>query len=563
MLPRPGRRAALPRGRPARRLRPLLELQGRAGAGDRRVPRLARARIPSPASRAGNVIGGGDDAPGRLLPDLIRAGQRGEPIEIRAPRRAAARGSTCSTRSRATCCWPSGSPATRRSPPRSTSGPTRQTRTRRLDRRAHSARAGRAASTSATAEHPPRHEAAIPRVDSTRARTRLGWAPPWDLATAIDMTVEWHLAERDGRDPRVSLEQIERHGAMATSGEATVGADRAARRGPLGLRPRRGARRARAHRRGRDRALRAHAAAASRRRRRTSRARRWSSAPRSRSRSTRSTSAPAGSRRCASRPACRASAPSRPGCAPAGRGRRRSWPRSRRAEVAATFGQDPAHELMALFARALRELGDRVTVEYFGRFLGLVNSAEGSAERLAETLAALADLARRLALRRRARCRSTSAPRSPPPTSHLAGIAPAERPRPPDAVRRQPRPARAAARRRARVRRAARRPHRRRASCSSTTRPRRSRSAPARCTPSSCWSRRRPDLNADGRRQRAVEPRRRCRATRRGRATARAPPRTRPSARPCRCGRPRAGPCRSGSRSRRRCWSPTRSRSGS
>ena len=56
--------------------------------------------------------------------------------------------------------------------------------------------------------------------------------------------------------------------------------------------------------------------------------------------------------------------------------------------VAAAFGQDPAHELMALFTRALRELGERVTVEYFGRFLGLVRSADGSAERLAETLAA-------------------------------------------------------------------------------------------------------------------------------------------------------------------------------
>ena len=55
--------------------------------------------------------------------------------------------------------------------------------------------------------------------------------------------------------------------------------------------------------------------------------------------------------------------------------------------VAATFGQDPAHELMALFTRALRELGERVTVEYSGRFLGLARSAEGSAERLAETLA--------------------------------------------------------------------------------------------------------------------------------------------------------------------------------
>ncbi|HYH90642.1 MAG TPA: queuosine salvage family protein [Solirubrobacteraceae bacterium] len=56
-------------------------------------------------------------------------------------------------------------------------------------------------------------------------------------------------------------------------------------------------------------------------------------------------------------------------------------------EVAATFGQDRAHELMALFTLALRELGERLAVEYFGRFLGLVRSAEGSAERLAETLA--------------------------------------------------------------------------------------------------------------------------------------------------------------------------------
>ena len=55
--------------------------------------------------------------------------------------------------------------------------------------------------------------------------------------------------------------------------------------------------------------------------------------------------------------------------------------------VAATFGQDPAHELMALFTRALRELGERVTVEYSGRFLELARSADGSAERLAETLA--------------------------------------------------------------------------------------------------------------------------------------------------------------------------------
>ena len=56
----------------------------------------------------------------------------------------------------------------------------------------------------------------MPRVDSTRARTRLGWRPPWGLPAAIDATVDWHLAHRDGRDPiAISLEQIERFSAEA------------------------------------------------------------------------------------------------------------------------------------------------------------------------------------------------------------------------------------------------------------------------------------------------------------------------------------------------------------
>jgi len=164
--------------------------------------------LPLASVRAGNVIGGGDDTPGRLLPDLIRAGQSGEPIEVRAPdarrpwqhvlnplegylllaERLAGDPAFATAfnfgpdeapqtvgwiAERVSAAWPGG-----------------------LDIR--------------TAEHPPRHEAAIPSIDSTRARTRLGWAPPWDLAAAIDMTVEWHLADRD-----VSLEQIVRHGATA------------------------------------------------------------------------------------------------------------------------------------------------------------------------------------------------------------------------------------------------------------------------------------------------------------------------------------------------------------
>jgi putative queuosine salvage protein len=52
-------------------------------------------------------------------------------------------------------------------------------------------------------------------------------------------------------------------------------------------------------------------------------------------------------------------------------------------EVARIFGQDPGHELMPLFARALRELGERVG----GRFAAFVDSAGGSAVALAEELA--------------------------------------------------------------------------------------------------------------------------------------------------------------------------------
>jgi len=60
------------------------------------------------------------------------------------------------------------------------------------------------------------------------------------------------------------------------------------------------------------------------------------------------------------------------------------------AEAAHTFGgQDPEHELMALFARALNELGDHVLERHGGSFLSLARGGDGSAVRLAERLASL------------------------------------------------------------------------------------------------------------------------------------------------------------------------------
>jgi hypothetical protein len=68
------------------------------------------------------------------------------------------------------------------------------------------------------------------------------------------------------------------------------------------------------------------------------------------------------------------------------------WPadqlaRIDREQIARALGQQPEHELMGLFERALRELGTRVRDEHGGSFLALARSGNGSAEALAAHLA--------------------------------------------------------------------------------------------------------------------------------------------------------------------------------
>lgn len=58
-----------------------------------------------------------------------------------------------------------------------------------------------------------------------------------------------------------------------------------------------------------------------------------------------------------------------------------------RSTLAGVLGQDPAHELMELYAASLRDLGRRVAAEYAGRFLAVAEAAGGSAVALVEELA--------------------------------------------------------------------------------------------------------------------------------------------------------------------------------
>ena len=189
--------------------------------------------------------------------------------------------------------------------------------------------------------------------------------------------------------------------------------------------------------------------------------------------------------------------------------------------VATAFGQDPGHELMALFATALRELG---AVVGDGSFLALARSGDGSAVALAERLAAIPTWADRspydgavVPFFKRAQLAAADL--------HLQGLAPAADLGAADAVRRQPRPARAADRRRARLRPGAGRADRPRGAARARL-ARGGRDPRLRAsTPSSCSSRRtapRPRRRSTTRSGTAA-PRR---ATRRTRATARAPRRT-------------------------------------
>jgi CDP-glucose 4,6-dehydratase len=59
---------------------------------------------------------------------------------------------------------------------------------------------------------PRPHEAAFLKLDCSKARTRLGWTPVLTLEPALAWTVEWHRAYLDGKNMRqVTEAQIERY----------------------------------------------------------------------------------------------------------------------------------------------------------------------------------------------------------------------------------------------------------------------------------------------------------------------------------------------------------------
>lgn len=147
------------------------------------------------SARAGNVIGGGDWAEDRLVPDCLRALDRGEPIAVR--NKASTRpwqhvlepldgyltlGAALATRTRFED-YASGfnfgpDPAANRSVEDLVNEILRHCAGTWQDRSDPNAV----------------HEAGLLNLDISKAREVLGWKPRWDFETTVARTVEWHMA---------------------------------------------------------------------------------------------------------------------------------------------------------------------------------------------------------------------------------------------------------------------------------------------------------------------------------------------------------------------------------
>ncbi|PWB33555.1 CDP-glucose 4,6-dehydratase [Pseudomonas sp. SDI] len=159
-------------------------------------------------ARAGNVLGGGDFAPERLIPDVLKAWSANEPVTLRYPQ--AVRpwqhaleplAGYLQLAERLYREGPASAGAWNFGPGEGDMCSVGEV-VARLARQWPEAPGVRV-------EPSELHEAGLLRLDSARARQLLGWRTRWSLAECLQHTLEWHLAWKRGDDMRaISLDQL-------------------------------------------------------------------------------------------------------------------------------------------------------------------------------------------------------------------------------------------------------------------------------------------------------------------------------------------------------------------
>jgi CDP-glucose 4,6-dehydratase len=160
-------------------------------------------------ARAGNVIGGGDWAEHRLIPDCVRALLTGNNMEIRNP---------ASIRPWQHVLEPLGgylllarkmyADPERFSEPWNFGPDYKGNKTVKEVVKEFMKNAGNKGY-SERSEKSSRHEAEILSLDISKARKRLGWKPVLSFEDSIKMTAEWYMAQSEGKNMReFSIDQI-------------------------------------------------------------------------------------------------------------------------------------------------------------------------------------------------------------------------------------------------------------------------------------------------------------------------------------------------------------------
>lgn len=177
---------------------------------------LAEAGVRLATARAGNVIGGGDWSPDRLIPDFLRALDQGQTLTIRSPY--AIRPwqhvleplagymqlaeHLCKHGQEFAQAW--------------NFGPADED-ARDVAWIVNHLVSAFSGTSWQLDSNPQPHEAQYLKLDSSKARTQLGWQPRWKLGEALEKITSWHTAWRAGEPMRdFCLAQIAAYEAAGT-----------------------------------------------------------------------------------------------------------------------------------------------------------------------------------------------------------------------------------------------------------------------------------------------------------------------------------------------------------